>query len=232
MNKLLFVEDDLNFAHVLEAFLKDKGFAVKHVSNGADALKWLKTNRAELCILDVMMPGMSGFELATELKKSAVNTPFIFLTAKNTKADIVSGFGKGADDYMIKPFDPDILFLKINALLKRTPQDYSGDSVDQFTIGNIQFNALTRELYMHGTVTSLSPKETQLLRLFCESPDGVVLRSYALRKVWDSDSYFASRSMDVYIVKLKKKLKIDPQVQIINLFNNGFRLFVSEGLPE
>lgn len=232
MNQLLFVEDDLNFAHVLEAFLKGKGFAVKHVSNGNDAIKWLKNNTAELCILDVMMPGMSGFELATEIRKISGTTPFIFLTAKNNKADIISGFGKGADDYMIKPFDPDILFLKINALLKRTPPAQHLSSADQFTIGGIQFNATTRELHMHDKITGLSPKETQLLRLFCEAPDGVVLRNHALREIWDTDNYFASRSMDVYIVKLKKKLKMDSRIQIINLYNNGFRLFISDTLPE
>lgn len=230
MNQLLLVEDDQNFARVLEAFLKDRGYRVKHISNSHDAIIWLKANKADLCILDVMMPGLNGFELALQVKKISPETPFIFLTARNSKSDIINGFDKGADDYMIKPFDPDILFLKITALLKRGQSDFSSSSIIQFFIGAIEFDSLKRELKIQDKTTRLSPKETQLLRLFCEAPNGTISRNEALVKIWKSDNYFTSRSMDVYIVKLKKKLKIDENIQIINLFNDSFRLFVSNKL--
>lgn len=224
MIDILLVEDDLHLAFVLQSFLEDKGMRVTHIKDGAEAEVTLQSHFFPVCILDIMLPQKDGFELASFIKQQHPESRILFLTAKNQKADILKGFETGADDYLVKPFDPDILFLKINALQTRFPLP-SSPIATRFTIGKLSFDCITRELSGNGITQQLSPKESQLLELFCLSPEMTIQRSDALVKIWKDDTYFNSRSFDVFLVRLKKKLKADPQIQIINLFDKGFRLF-------
>ncbi|NQV03157.1 MAG: response regulator transcription factor, partial [Bacteroidia bacterium] len=183
----------------------------------------------DICILDVMMPEMDGFSLAREIKKLHPDLPFIFLTAKSLKSDMLEGFKAGADDYITKPFDSEVLLYKLKAILKRhtqTPEDES--KLLDFQVGKFTFNFTLRNLTLDDHVQSLSPKEAKLLRMLCESKEGILLRKDALEKIWGDDNYFNGRSMDVFLARLRKYLKRDPEVEIANIHGNGFRLIIGK----
>lgn len=223
--KILLVEDDLNLGTVLKEFLGVKGFEVIHSLNGDDAIKIFKQNRFDICVLDVMMPKVDGFTLANNIKQIS-EVPFIFVTAKSMLDDKIEGFKIGADDYITKPFSMEELILRINAVLKRTSRNIESKQKTEYKIGNYIFNFDKRILTYNGKDLKLTSKEAELLRLLCQNKNALVERSDALKKIWKDESYFTSRSMDVYITKLRGYLKADPTIQIVNVHGSGFKLIV------
>ncbi|NMB81106.1 MAG: response regulator transcription factor [Ignavibacteria bacterium] len=223
--KILLVEDDINLGTVLKEFLSVKGFEVLHSLNGDDALKIFKQNRFDICVLDVMMPKVDGFTLANNIKQIS-EVPFIFVTAKSMLDDKIEGFKLGADDYITKPFSMEELILRINAVLKRISRENESAQKTEYKIGNYFFNFDKRILTHNGKDLKLTSKEAELLKLLCQNKNDLVERSDALKKIWKDESYFTSRSMDVYITKLRAYLKSDPAIQIVNVHGSGFKLIV------
>lgn len=223
--KLLLVEDDPNFGTVLRDYLALNDYDVVHALDGEEGLEKYKQGTYDLCILDVMMPKKDGFTLAKDIK--AINdTPIIFLTAKAMKDDVLKGYQAGADDYVIKPFDSEVLLYKISAVLQRRG-GREGDidfSQEEFKVGKFEFNSRLRSLKIDGESYKLSPKENELLKLLCLFKDDLMPRELALTRIWHDDNYFTSRSMDVYIAKLRKYLKPDETIEIENIHGEGFKL--------
>jgi two-component system OmpR family response regulator len=228
--KILIVEDDPNFGSILRDYLSLNDYDVTLAKNGIEGFEKFKKEDFDLCILDVMMPYKDGFTLAKEIREKSETVPIIFLTAKSLKEDVLRGFKLGADDYLTKPFDSDVLLAKVKAILnRRLPKSVAIDSEEHlFTIGAFHFNSKLRFLsYQEEEPMKLSPKENQLLRLLVLHLDDLLPRDIALNKIWRDDNYFTSRSMDVYIAKLRKYLRQDPKVEILNIHGEGFRLVVS-----
>ncbi|HYV95274.1 MAG TPA: response regulator transcription factor [Chitinophagales bacterium] len=226
--RILLTEDDPNFGAVLRDYLELNNFDVTLCNNGIVGLNTSQKKDFDLCILDVMMPEMDGFTLASEIRKRTPLVPFIFLTAKTLKADVVKGYKMGADDYITKPFDSDLLLYKIRAIVKRNDEIQPLEELPtEFDIGHYHFNYKLRILKLGDMEQKLSPKEAELLRLMCAHMNDVLPRSVALRAIWGEDNFFTARSMDVFIVKLRKFLKDDPKVEIVNIHSNGYRLVVS-----
>jgi len=226
--KILLVEDDPNFGSILKSYLELADYEVVLKQDGKQGLTCFRNNSFELCILDIMMPEMDGFTLAIEIKKLDDKVPVIFLTAKTLKEDVIEGFRIGADDFLTKPFDSEVLLYKISAILKRKysgEADHEEDNTD-ICIGSFHFNYRLRKLSNINQTYTLSPKESGLLNMLCKAKDGILSRSDALNKIWGADNYFTARSMDVFIARLRKYLKDDPSVEIINIHGNGFRLVI------
>ncbi len=224
-NKILLVEDDPNFGSIMKSYLELNDFEVVLKSDGKQGLAIFKSDPFDICILDVMMPEMDGFTLAKEIKKTNGEVPFIFLTAKSLKEDMLEGFRTGADDYITKPFDSEVLLFKLHAILKRNHQRGENEQdANEFTVGKFLFNYNLRTLTYDNITHQLSPKEASLLRMLCTAKDGILLRKDALQKIWGSDNYFNGRSMDVFIARLRKCLKSDPSIEIANIHGNGFRI--------
>ncbi len=222
-SKILLVEDDPNFGTIMKSYLELNDFQVTLRSDGKQGLSTFRSEPWDICILDVMMPEMDGFTLAREIRRLNSRIPLIFLTAKTLKEDMLEGFRSGADDYITKPFDSEVLLYKIRAILKRKG-DNSEDVPREITLGKFTFNTMLRTLSSDDETVQLSPKEAGLLTMLCMAEEGVLQRREALEKIWGSDSYFNGRSMDVFITKLRKYLKSDPGVEILNIHGNGFRL--------
>jgi DNA-binding response OmpR family regulator len=203
-------------------------YDVTLATDGVIGLDAFKKGEFDLCIFDVMMPKKDGFTLAKEIREKNSEIPIVFLTAKVMKDDILQGFKIGADDYITKPFNSEELLLRIHAILKRSQKTVSlKDEVREFNIGEYHFNFPLRILSHNGVETAkLSPKEAHLLKLFCLNVNEVLSRSEALSKIWGEDNYFTARSMDVFVTKLRKYLKDDPNIEIVNIHGNGFQLFV------
>jgi DNA-binding response OmpR family regulator len=231
--KILLVEDDPNFGIVLKDYLVLNDYDVTHAKNGMEGFEKFKKGDFDPCILDVMMPYKDGFTLAKEIRDKNVEVPIIFLTAKAMKEDVLKGYKVGADDYLNKPFDSEVLLMKIKAIMQRKGSDSLADSKQfEFNIGNFHLNSKLRFLTFGDTEPiKLSPKENELLRLLALHVNDLMPRELALTKIWRDDNYFTSRSMDVYIAKLRKYLKVDDSVEILNIHGEGFRLVVkgSEG---
>jgi DNA-binding response OmpR family regulator len=174
-----------------------------------------------------MMPNMDGFTLAEEIRNSDPDIPLFFLSAKTLKEDIITGYKLGADDYITKPFDSEVLLMKIKAIIKRNEEDNKVVDNQEFELGKYHFNPKLRELVLNGQVQVLSPKENELLKMLAEHKNDLLTREKALKKIWGSDTYFNGRSMDVYIAKLRKYLKEDEKIEIVNIHGNGFRLVVN-----
>ena len=227
--KILIVEDDPNFGSILRDYLSLNSYSVILAKNGVEGYEKFKKNDFDLCILDVMMPFKDGFTLAKEIREKNNNIPIIFLTAKTLKEDVLRGFKVGADDYLSKPFDSDVLLAKIKAILNRQSSIEIPESEDyKFKIGIFSFNSKLRILKneINKDLIKLSPKESQLLKLMVLHLNDLMPRQVALNKIWRDDNYFTSRSMDVYIAKLRKYLKIDSNIEIINIHGEGFRLII------
>lgn len=226
--KILLAEDEINLGSLLRDYLNAKGFDTKLCEDGQSAFDAFTSDRFDLCILDVMMPVKDGITLAKEIRMVDKNVPVIFLTAKAMPDDKIEGFQAGADDYMTKPFNMEKLLLRIRAILKRS----SFNAIEQaeegvFTLGKYTFDSLKQSLNIEGgEAKKLTSKESELLRLLCESANRVLDRNYALKAIWHDDSYFNARSMDVYITKLRKYLKEDPEIEILNIHGKGFKLLV------
>ena len=228
-SKILLVEDDTNFGKVLKNYLELNDYIVELARDGILGLAAFRREKYDLCIFDVMMPNLDGFSLAEEVRGIDPDVPLFFLTAKNMKDDILTGYRLGADDYILKPFDSEILLSKIKAILKRNAESIEKQNENfEFVIGKFHFNSKLRELKINDTTNVLSPKENDLLRMLAENMNDLLPREQALKKIWGSDTYFNGRSMDVYIAKLRKFLKDDEKVEIVNIHGNGFRLVVSE----
>lgn len=226
--KILLVEDDPNFGTVLKDYLSINDFDVTLAKNGMEGFEKFKKEDYDLCILDVMMPYKDGFTLAKEIREKNKDIPIIFLTAKTMKEDILKGYKSGADDYLNKPFDSEVLLVKIRTILARKSQEGQADNRQfEFQIGKFHLNSKLRFLTYEGKEPiKLSPKENELLRLLALHENDLMPRELALTKIWRDDSYFTSRSMDVYIAKLRKYLKMDEDVEILNIHGEGFRLVV------
>jgi len=228
--KILLVEDDPNFGTVLKDYLMMNDFDVVHAKNGMEGFEKFKKDNYDLCILDVMMPYKDGFTLAKEIREKNEEVPIIFLTAKAMKEDVLRGYKVGADDYLNKPFDSEVLLMKIKAIIQRKGADSLADSKEfEFEIGDFHLNSKLRFLTLNDTdPIKLSPKENELLRLLALHLNDLMPRELALTKIWRDDNYFTSRSMDVYIAKLRKYLKADENVEIVNIHGEGFRLLVKD----
>lgn len=231
--RILLAEDDQNLGEVLSSYLDVNGYETDVATNGLEALKEFNNKSYNLCILDVMMPGMDGFELAGEIKKNDPTMPIIFLTAKTLKEDIIEGFKIGADDYITKPFNSEELLYRIKAVLKRSEAEDPEKSGKEFNIGIYHFDFTLRELKYRDVkdkevMHKLSPKEAELLRLLCVYKNKVLPRELTLKRIWQKNDYFTARSMDVFITKLRKYLEADENIRIDNIHGNGFRLVVQE----
>lgn len=222
---ILLVEDEANFGAVLKNYLELSRYNVTLADNGEKGLRAFKRSRPDLCILDVMMPEKDGFTLAREIKEIDEDVPLIFLTARNMKEDQLNGFRIGADDYITKPFDTELLLYKIQAVLKRSVVDEE-EKIEEFEFGHFKFNSRLRTLTDPSDSVRLSPKENDLLKCLCDFLNDVMPRNKALLDIWKNDDYFTKRSMDVYIAKLRKRLKSDPNVEIENIHSSGYRLIV------
>jgi DNA-binding response OmpR family regulator len=228
--RILLCEDDQNFGDVLRSYLEMHDFEVVLAEDGNKGWNAYQNGDFDVCILDVMMPKKDGFTLAKEIRSKDKEVPIIFLTARSMKEDILEGFKSGADDYITKPFSSEELLMRLQAILKRSRRVVADkEEPKQFTIGEFHFNFPLRLLkYKEEEEQKLSPKEAQLLKLFCLNMNQVMPRSEALTKIWGEDNYFTARSMDVFITKLRKYLKEDDNVEIVNIHGNGFQLLVKE----
>jgi len=223
---ILLVEDDVNFGAILNDFLKLHSYNVTLAKNGIEGLEKFKKNDFGLCILDVMLPFKDGFTLAKEIREINKDVPLFFLTAKTLKDDMLKGYKIGADDYLTKPFDSDILLLKIKSIFKRKKINSSESDLQYlYKFGDFSFNSKLRTLSYHDKSNiKLSPKENQLLKLLLIHLNDLMPRELALVKIWNDDNYFTSRSMDVYIAKIRKYLQKDSSLEIENIHGEGFRL--------
>ncbi len=225
VKKVFMVEDDRNFGTVMKAYLEINGFLVTWVKDGMMAYKRFSESQFDICVLDVMLPNVDGFTIARQIKESNSDIPIIFLTAKVMKEDVLEGFSTGADDYITKPFDSEILICKINAIINRHKNTLSKEEIKEiYDIGNAKFNHTLRTITINTETHKLSPKEAELLMLLCQTENKVLARDTALKQVWGETGYFTTRSMDVYITKLRKYLRDVPGVEIINIHGSGYQL--------
>jgi len=226
ISKIFLVEDDLSFGSVLKSYLEINDYEVEWIDDGKNAIAAFKKEQFSLCILDVMLPNVDGFTIASEIRAINRTIPLIFLTAKKLKEDVLRGYGLGADDYITKPFDTEILLAKIKAITSR--REGARKPSGEIIIGKYTFNTKLRSLKSSDNERKLSPKEAQLLELLAESTNTLVSRETALKSIWGSDDYFTARSMDVYITKLRKYLSGDSKISIKNIHGAGFQMVIDE----
>lgn len=224
MKKIFLLEDDKNFGSVMKSYLEINDFEVVWEQDGLYAISSFKKSNFDLCILDVMLPHIDGFEIAEKIRNISTKIPVVFLSAKSLKQDIIKGFKLGADDYITKPFDSEVLLFKINAILNRKEVSAKQEIPDEFIIGKFNFNHQLRILKSKISEFKLSPKENELLKLLCLNMNDILPRQLALIKIWEEDNYFTTRSMDVFITKLRKYLHEDKSVEIENIHGSGYCL--------
>src|SRR5690554_1902985 len=224
--KILLVEDDPNFGSILKDYLVMNNFDVTLARNGMEGFEKFRKETFDLCILDVMMPYKDGFTLAREIRDKNKEIPIIFLTAKTMKEDVLKGYKVGADDYLNKPDDSEVLLMKIKAIMQRKSSEVKAENTQyEFQIGRFHLNLKLRFLtFEKEEAIKLSPKENELLKMLAIYENDLMPREVALTKIWRDDNYFTSRSMDVYIAKLRKYLKKDSNVEVLNIHGEGFRL--------
>lgn len=223
--RILLVEDDPNLGQILKEYLDLKGFNTQLCRDGEEGAKAFKDHQFDLCIFDIMLPKKDGFSLAKEIKVADKQTPIIFLTAKSMTQDAIEGFKIGADDYITKPFSMEELLMRIKAILRRSGNHQKTKPDKQvFNIGKFTFDYDVHELIDGDQTLKLTSKEAELLKLFCLNINETLDRSTALKIIWQDDSYFNARSMDVYITKLRKYLKSDPGLEILTVRGTGFKL--------
>ncbi|MBQ3657496.1 MAG: response regulator transcription factor [Bacteroidales bacterium] len=225
---ILLAEDDVNLGSLLKQYLDAKNYATDLYPDGEKATEGFHHNIYDICILDIMMPKKDGFQVATEIREINTDIPIIFLTAKNLKEDVLNGFKIGADDYITKPFNMEELLLRIEAVLRRSGITDS-EAVTVYNLGSYVYDSNKQTLQFKAQEpVKLTTKESELLRLLCMNMNKVLERNYALNQVWEDDNYFNARSMDVYITKLRKLLREDPSIEILNIHGKGYKLIVSE----
>ncbi len=222
--RVLLAEDDPNLGHLLQEYLNAKGFVTELATNGKEGFDKFRRGTWDICLLDVMMPVKDGYTLAKEIREITKDVPIVFLTAKSMKEDTIEGFNAGADDYITKPFSMEELLLRLKAILRRTKGSIANAEQINFTVGEYGFDSQRQMLEYGSKSQKLTSKESDLLRLLALHKNDILDRSLALNTIWGDDSYFNSRSMDVYIAKLRKYLKEDPTVEIMNIHGKGFRL--------
>lgn len=222
--KILLTEDDSNLGALLRTYLAAKNYDTTLAMTGKSALRIFQTEGFDLCILDIMMPEMDGLTLARSIRNLNPVVPIIFLTAKNQKEDVIEGFKTGADDYITKPFSMEELLYRIEAILRRTTSQEPVKEDEIYTIGGYSFDHKRQLLFHEDQKTGLTTKESELLRLLYLHKNEVLERNFALKSIWIDDNYFNARSMDVYITRLRKYLKKDPSVKILNIHGRGYRL--------
>jgi DNA-binding response OmpR family regulator len=222
--RILLAEDDHNLGILLKNYLHMKDFSTALCTNGSEAFEAFRNELFDLCILDIMMPEMDGLTLAAELRKINPGIPIIFLTARNQKEDVLEGFRTGADDYITKPFSMEELIYRIEAILRRAVETSKQQTKECYSIGIYTFDCLKQLLMSGEKIVKLTTKESELLELLCRHKNEILERNYALKAIWIDDNYFNARSMDVYITKLRKYLKEDPSVKILNVHGKGYKL--------
>lgn len=221
--KILLAEDDKNLGNLLNNYLNAKDYSTTLCINGSQAFEAFVAGTFDLCIFDIMMPEMDGLTLAKEIRLVNPVIPIIFLTAKNLQEDIIEGFKSGADDYITKPFSMEELILRIEAVLRRTTNSPNRKE-DNYIIGDYTFDPLKQILMYKGAPVKLTTKESELLELLCKQGNQILERNYALKTIWIDDNYFNARSMDVYITRLRKYLRKDSSVKILNIHGKGYKL--------
>lgn len=222
--RVLLCEDDTNLGMVLKNYLELNDYEVVLERDGRLGFAAFQREKFDICLLDVMMPNVDGFAMANDIRDIDPDVPLFFLSAKTMKDDIINGYKLGADDYITKPFDSDVLMMKIKAILKRNEEEVRISESAEFDMGGYHFNPKLRQLTINGNTQVLSPKENDLLKMLAEHKNDLLPREKALKRIWGSDTYFNGRSMDVYIAKLRKYLKEDDKIEIVNIHGNGFRL--------
>lgn len=223
---LLYVEDDETLAFLTKDNLELNGYKVVHCRNGEEALKAFRQQKIDLCILDIMLPGQEGFEVATEIRKYDQDVPILFLSAKTLKEDRIRGLKIGGDDYIVKPFSIEELILKIEIFLHRSKKATLSNT--QFHLGRFLFDPRNYTLMFDGVIEVLTQRESELLKLFSENKNQVLTREQILKNLWGNDDYFMGRSLDVFISRLRKIISKDPSIQIENLHGIGFKFSVRD----
>ena len=224
---IMLCEDDENLGMLLREYLQAKGYNVDLLPDGDAGYRSFLKNNYDLCVLDVMMPKKDGLTLAQEIRSANSEVPIIFLTAKSLKEDVLEGFKIGADDYITKPFSMEELLFRIEAILRRVKGKRSKEAT-YYKIGEFTFDTQKQLLIMGDRLTKLTTKESELLSLLCMHGNEILERNYALKSIWIDDNYFNARSMDVYITKLRKHLKVDPSIEIINIHGKGYKLIIPD----
>lgn len=226
---VLLAEDDKNLGSVLTSYLNAKGFPTTLCINGQEAFDNFKKDKFDFCIVDVMMPVKDGFTLAKEIRQIDKKIPILFLTAKSMQEDKLKGFELGADDYLTKPFSMEELLMRMQAIVRRTTESKTMEtSQTLYEIGRFTFDYNRQILKTSDNDQKLTSKESELLKMLCDNINNVLDRSIALKKIWHDDSYFNARSMDVYVTKLRKYLKADPNIELINVHGVGFKLVINQ----
>lgn len=225
---ILVVEDDLNLGYLLLQLFQDEGFHVRLATDGCAGVELLKRQAFDLCLLDVAMPKMDGFNLAKNLREIRPATPFLFLTARVLKEDRLRGYELGAEDYVLKPFDEDELLCKMRVILRRQASKQEAPAIQQFQIGKYRFDYARMELRYEQQTKRLTEKESKVLRQLCLHKNRILRRDEAVEAIYGKKDYFHGRSFDVFISKLRKLLSKDPKVNIENVFKVGFILNVEE----
>jgi two-component system OmpR family response regulator len=226
MIKALIAEDDNNLGNIIKRYLEAKEFDVTLATDGKAAFELFNSSEFDICIFDIMMPEKDGFTLAKEIREKNENIPILFITARSQSEDIIKGFETGCDDYIIKPFSLEEMLVRIKAILRRSNDNDKNNESDNYIIkiGDYIFDYNIQTLTYNDETLKLTSKESDLLKLLCENKNKVLTRSIALNKIWNDDSYFNARSMDVYITKLRKYLIKDTSVKLLNIHSKGFKL--------
>lgn len=229
MSRILFVEDDANLGMLLKESMDHRGFETTWCRDGDEGIRQFQPGRYSICILDVMLPAKDGFEVSKEIRKIDPEVPFIFLTSRAMHNDKMKGFEHGCDDYITKPFSTQELYMRINAILRRSrgtqPAGQANGRI--IKIGRYIFDYQAMFLELDGKTEKLSAKECELIYMLASNINVLVNREVILRKVWGNDDYFSAKSMDVYISKVRKKFREDPSIEILNAYGIGFKLIVS-----
>lgn len=226
--KILLVEDDPCFGSVLKSYLELSDYDVTLCVNGNEGLEAFRKDKYDICLFDVMMPEMDGFTLGKKIREIDTTIPFIYITAKSLKEDMKQGYEIGADDYIVKPFDSEMLIFKIKAILSRRRHEEVEVKPKYINIGEYVFNTELRTISKNNEQIKLTPKEGRLLELLYQHRDGLLSREKALTEIWGTNDYFTARSMDVYVTKLRKYFKDDTKINIENVHGSGFRLVIEE----
>lgn len=222
---VLLAEDDLSLGYVIKDNLEQEGYQVILCADGDDALQRFNREEFDICLLDIMMPSKDGFSVAKKIRQKSDMVPILFLTARSMEDDRLKGFENGADDYITKPFSMKELLMRMDVFLRRTKKLHS-DHVKEYTIGKLKFSFTDLKISSGSEVSNLTQKEADLLKFFCEHPNHILKREEVLLNVWGKDDYFLGRSMDVFITKLRKHFKADPEVNIETIHGVGFRFNV------
>ena len=225
--RILLCEDDENLGMLTREYLQAKGYNVDLYADGESGYKAFLKGKYDICVFDIMMPKKDGFQLAQEVRTVNSEVPIIFLTAKTLKEDILEGFKIGADDYITKPFSMEELVMRIEAILRRV-KGKKGKEITMYKIRNFTFDTQKQVLIADDKPEKLTTKESELLSLLCAHVNEILERNFALKTIWIDDNYFNARSMDVYITKLRKHLKDDPSIEIINIHGKGYKLIAPE----